>query len=189
MRGGSGGQMISIYPEELSFEVELEKPSSCNIKVVNNTEHHVAFKVKTTSPKKYFVRPNASVVQPWDSCTVTVTLQAQKELPPDMQCKDKFLIQSAKVPPTSHIDEIPKDTFNKEVERVIEDLKLRVVYIPRSENGHANPEEESGRTSDVKLPNSYLLFQIFSCTFFDCFYYMICFLVPQMLKNEVSNIC
>ncbi|XP_042389165.1 vesicle-associated protein 2-1-like [Zingiber officinale] len=149
MRGGSGGQMISIYPEELSFEVELEKPSSCNIKVVNNTEHHVAFKVKTTSPKKYFVRPNASVVQPWDSCTVTVTLQAQKELPPDMQCKDKFLIQSAKVPPTSHIDEIPKDTFNKEVERVIEDLKLRVVYIPRSENGHANPEEESGRTSDV----------------------------------------
>ncbi|XP_042393910.1 vesicle-associated protein 2-1-like isoform X1 [Zingiber officinale] len=149
MRGGSGGQMISIYPEELSFEVELEKPSSCNIKVVNNTEHHVAFKVKTTSPKKYFVRPNASVVQPWDSCTVTVTLQAQKELPPDMQCKDKFLIQSAKVPPTSHIDEIPKDTFNKEVEKVIEDLKLRVVYIPRSENGHANPEEESGRTSDV----------------------------------------
>ncbi|RRT63006.1 hypothetical protein B296_00041098 [Ensete ventricosum] len=92
-----GGQMISVYPEELTFEctslleetVELEKPSYCNIKVVNNTEHHVAFKVfgkmrvslisprfefvrvKTTSPKKYFVRPNASVVQPWDSCAIT----------------------------------------------------------------------------------------------------------------------
>ncbi|XP_074572467.1 vesicle-associated protein 2-1-like [Curcuma longa] len=154
MRGGSDGQMISIYPEELSFEVELEKPSSCNIKVVNNTEHHVAFKVKTTSPKKYFVRPNASVVQPWDSCTVTVTLQAQKELPPDMQCRDKFLIQSAKVPPSSDFDEIPKDTFNKEGEKVIEELKLRVVYTSRLQNGHANSEEESGlayksRTSDA----------------------------------------
>ncbi|XP_042378370.1 vesicle-associated protein 2-1-like [Zingiber officinale] len=142
-----GGQMISVYPEELSFEVELEKPSPCNIKVVNNTEHHVAFKVKTTSPKKYFVRPNASVVQPWDSCTVTVTLQAQKELPPDMQCKDKFLIQSAKVPPTNDIDEIPKDTFNKDGEKVIEELKLRVVYNPPSQNGYENLEEESGLTS------------------------------------------
>lgn len=27
------------------FSVELEKPSFCDLKVVNNTEHHVAFKV------------------------------------------------------------------------------------------------------------------------------------------------
>ncbi|THU56758.1 hypothetical protein C4D60_Mb11t20590 [Musa balbisiana] len=163
---GGGGQMISVYPEELAFEFELEKPSYCNIKVVNNTEHHVAFKVKTTSPKKYFVRPNASVVQPWDSCTITafddvswetwcvyvsfsVTLQAQKEYPPDMQCKDKFLIQSAKVPPSNDIDEIPSDTFNKEGDKVIEELKLRVVYTSPSQSGRGNSEEESGLASSA----------------------------------------
>nr|CAD1844958.1 unnamed protein product [Ananas comosus var. bracteatus] len=141
---GGGGQLISVYPEELTFEFELEKPSYCNLKVVNNTEHHVAFKVKTTSPKKYFVRPNTSVVQPWDTCTITVTLQAQKEYPNDMQCKDKFLIQSTKVPPSADIDEIPPDTFNKEGDKVIEELKLRVVY--------ANPaEKESGLTSSRSL--------------------------------------
>lgn len=122
---GGGGTLISVYPEELTFlckfcgvlgiflihiaigstsavslrAVELEKPCYCNLKVVNNSEHHVAFKVrdfpispqnfrvlcdeklnqvcpiflqvKTTSPRKYFVRPNASIVQPWDSCTIT----------------------------------------------------------------------------------------------------------------------
>lgn len=26
--------------------------------------------VKTTSPKKYFVRPNTGVIQPWDSCFI-----------------------------------------------------------------------------------------------------------------------
>lgn len=26
--------------------------------------------VKTTSPKKYFVRPNTGVIQPWDSCII-----------------------------------------------------------------------------------------------------------------------
>ncbi|CAL9209910.1 unnamed protein product [Musa hybrid cultivar] len=146
---GGGGQMISVYPEELTFEFELEKPSYCNIKVVNNTEHHVAFKVKTTSPKKYFVRPNASVVQPWDSCTITVTLQPQKEYPPDMQCKDKFLIQSAKVPPSNDIDEIPSDTFNKDGDKVIEELKLRVVYTSPSQSGLGNSEEESGLASSA----------------------------------------
>nr|XP_009401982.1 PREDICTED: vesicle-associated protein 2-1-like [Musa acuminata subsp. malaccensis] len=145
----AGGQMISVHPEELTFELELEKPSYCNIKVANNTEHHVAFKVKTTSPTKYFVRPNASVVQPWDSCTVTVSHQAQKEYPPDMQCKDKFLIQSAKVPPSSDMDEIPSDTFNKDSAKVIEELKLRVVYTFPSQSGHANSEEESGLASSA----------------------------------------
>lgn len=30
-------------------------------------------------------------------CLRVVTMQAQKEVPPDMQCKDKFLLQSVKV--------------------------------------------------------------------------------------------
>ncbi|KAH0466394.1 hypothetical protein IEQ34_006497 [Dendrobium chrysotoxum] len=147
----SGGQLISVHPEELTFEVELEKPAYCNLKIVNNSEHHVAFKVKTTSPKKYFVRPNTSVVQPWDSCTITgFTLQAQKEYPPDMQCKDKFLVQSTKVPPTIEFDEIPPDTFIKDEEKVIEECKLRVVYVtPKS--GNANSEREPGITSATKL--------------------------------------
>ncbi|XP_020701956.1 vesicle-associated protein 2-1-like [Dendrobium catenatum] len=145
-----GGQLISVHPEELTFEVELEKPAYCNLKIVNNSEHHVAFKVKTTSPKKYFVRPNTSVVQPWDSCTITVTLQAQQEYPPDMQCKDKFLVQSTKVPPTIEFDEIPPDTFIKDEEKVIEECKLRVVFVtPKSRN--ANFEGESGIISATKL--------------------------------------
>lgn len=144
MGGGDNSQLISVYPEELSFQIELEKPSSCNLKIVNNTEHHVAFKVKTTSPKKYFVRPNARIIQPWDSCTITVTLQPQKEYPPDLQCKDKFLIQSTKVAPSTDMDEIPPDTFAKEGDKVIDEMKLRVVY--KSSNGRAN-SEASGLTS------------------------------------------
>lgn len=63
-------QLISVHPEELKFQFELEKQSYCDLKVVNNTEQYVAFKVKTTSPKKYFVRPNTGVIQPWDSSVI-----------------------------------------------------------------------------------------------------------------------
>ncbi|KAM0823312.1 hypothetical protein ACQ4PT_070957 [Festuca glaucescens] len=139
---GGGGTMISVYPDDLTFLFELDKPCYCNLKVVNNSEYHVAFKVKTTSPRKYFVRPNASVVQPWDSCTITITLQAQKEYPPDMQSKDKFLIQSTKVAASTDMDEIPPDTFNKDGDKLIEEMKLRVVYTLPS-----GSSEDSGVTS------------------------------------------
>ncbi|KAH7659271.1 Vesicle-associated membrane-protein-associated protein [Dioscorea alata] len=138
---GTGGQLISVYPEELSFEFELGKPAYCDLKVVNNTEHHVAFKVKTTSPRKYFVRPNTSVVQPWDACTITVTLQAQKEYPPDMRCNDKFLLQSTKVPPITDVDELPPETFNKEGDKVVQELKLKVIYKAPTQLNDGNSEE------------------------------------------------
>uniref|UniRef100_A0A1D1YRL1 Vesicle-associated protein 2-1 n=1 Tax=Anthurium amnicola TaxID=1678845 RepID=A0A1D1YRL1_9ARAE len=145
-RGGNGGQLVSVYPEELTFGFELGKSCYCNIKVVNNTEHHVAFKVKTTSPKKYFVRPNTRVVQPWDSQIITVTLQAQGEYPADMQCKDKFLIQSTIVPPRTDIDEVPPNTFDKDADQAIEEHKLRVVYVAP---GQSNQGDDSGVESPM----------------------------------------
>ena len=39
-----------------------------------------------------------------------VTLQAQREYPPDMQCKDKFLLQSTIVSRNIDVNEVPQDT-------------------------------------------------------------------------------
>ncbi|KAJ6963083.1 hypothetical protein NC652_001648 [Populus alba x Populus x berolinensis] len=134
--------------------VELEKQSFCDLKVVNNTEHHVAFKVKTTSPKKYFVRPNTGVIQPWDSFVIKVTLQAQREYPLDMQCKDKFLLQSTIVLPPANVDELPPDTFNKDSDgKVIQEMKLRVVYMPTSTT-QGNLEDEVLLKGSEKIPDA-----------------------------------
>lgn len=39
-----------------------------------------------------------------------VTLQAQREYPPDLPCKDKFLLQSTIVPPNVDVDQLAQDT-------------------------------------------------------------------------------
>ncbi|KAK2987653.1 hypothetical protein RJ640_012932 [Escallonia rubra] len=148
MTGTTTNQLISVHPEELRFQFELEKQSYCDLKVANNTDQNVAFKVKTTSPKKYFVRPNTGVIHPWDSCVIRVTLQAQKEFPSDMQCKDKFLLQSTTVPPHTDVDELPQDTFNKDSGKTLEECKLKVVYItPHSAPG--NSEDGFKRSPDA----------------------------------------
>nr|XP_025664460.1 vesicle-associated protein 2-2 [Arachis hypogaea] len=90
-------------------DVELKKQSSCQVHIVNKSDQYVDFKVKTTSPKKYCVRPNLGIIKPKDTCDFTVTMQAQRTEPLDMQCKDKFLIQSTLVPFGTTEDDITSD--------------------------------------------------------------------------------
>lgn len=157
----STGELLNIQPDELQFPFELRKQISCSLQLSNKTDNYVAFKVKTTNPKKYCVRPNSGVVLPRSTCDVTVTMQAQKEAPSDMQCKDKFLLQSVIASPGTTTKDINPEMFSKEAGHNVEECKLRVVYVAPpgppspvregsdedsspdsvSENGHSNVTE------------------------------------------------
>ncbi|KAL9687083.1 hypothetical protein QQ045_031479 [Rhodiola kirilowii] len=126
----STGDLLDVHPSELRFNFEVRRQSSCAMQLSNKTDKFVAFKVKTTSPKKYCVRPNAGIVMPRSSCNITVTMQGQKEAPPGMQCKDKFLLQTVLAPEGATAKDIASEMFNKEEGKVVEEFKLRVVYIP-----------------------------------------------------------
>ncbi|BBN04409.1 hypothetical protein MPTK1_3g04340 [Marchantia polymorpha subsp. ruderalis] len=122
-------ELLSIQPGELKFPFELKKQISCSLRLVNATDNFVAFKVKTTSPKKYCVRPNTGLVLPQSSSDVTVTMQAQREAPPDMQCKDKFLVQSVCAPVGTSAKDVSQELFSKESGKEIHEAKLRVLYV------------------------------------------------------------
>ncbi|XP_057524504.1 vesicle-associated protein 1-1-like [Amaranthus tricolor] len=124
----STGELLNIEPLELKFPFELKKQISCSLQLSNKTDNYVAFKVKTTNPKKYCVRPNTGVVSPRSTCDVIVTMQAQKEAPPDMQCKDKFLLQSVIANDGATVKDITPEMFSKEAGHVVEECRLRVVY-------------------------------------------------------------
>lgn len=65
----------------------------------NSSDQPLAFKVKTTAPKLYCVRPNASIVEPGKSVKISLILQGfTQPLPKDYKCKDKFLIVSLPCP-------------------------------------------------------------------------------------------
>ncbi|KAL5181801.1 Vesicle-associated protein 1-2 [Glycine soja] len=134
------GDLLSIEPLELKFLFELKKQISCSLILSNKTDSYIAFKVKTTNPKKYCVRPNTGVVMPQSTCDVIVTMQAQKDAPADMQCKDKFLLQSVKVDDGTTAKDITAEMFNKEVGHVVEECKLRVVYVSPTQPPSPVPE-------------------------------------------------
>lgn len=126
---GSAEGLVEIRPRELRFLFEVKKQSSCSIHLVNKTDEYVAFKVKTTSPKRYCVRPNIGVILPRATCVFTVTMQAQKTAPPDLQIKDKFLVQTTAIPAGITDEGTIPAFFSKETRRYVEENKLRVVLV------------------------------------------------------------
>lgn len=67
--------------------------------MTNSSSQPLAFKVKTTAPKLYCVRPNASIIGPNESIKISLILQGfTQPLPKDYKCKDKFLIVSLPCP-------------------------------------------------------------------------------------------
>ncbi|WVZ74319.1 hypothetical protein U9M48_022517 [Paspalum notatum var. saurae] len=143
--------LLRVYPSDLKMPFELKRQNSACLELLNRTDQRVAFKVKTTNPRKYAVRPASGFVPPRGSCGVTITMQAPKEIPADYQCKDKFLVQSTVVQEGTLQKDIVPDMFSKASGKLVEELKVRVVYVP------ANPpspvpeeaEEDESLDSDV----------------------------------------
>ena len=98
----------------------------------------MAFKVKTTAPKKYCVKPNTGFVAPGATQTIHVIMQAQREWPADInQCKDKFLVQSKGSGGVSDFTEL----FAKGKDD-IKESKLRVSYVQPAPPPSPVPEGE-----------------------------------------------
>ncbi|KAL8161937.1 hypothetical protein V2J09_013426 [Rumex salicifolius] len=136
----------------ITVTVELGKQSLCVIQLTNKTENFVGFKVeffclnssfhcefiyqssqhfyiKTTSPKKYVVKPNIGVIKAKGAAEFTVIMIAQSVAPPDLLCKDKFLIQTTIVPFGLTEENITSETFVKDPSKHIEEKKLKVILV------------------------------------------------------------
>lgn len=68
-------QLISISPKDvLTFELQKDVSPRHVFTVTNSSTHKVAFKVKTTQPSWYYVRPNQQVLGPGESEEISVVL-------------------------------------------------------------------------------------------------------------------
>ena len=94
----SAGSLISLSPKQLDFNVELDKELTSELVITNNTNNVICYKVKTTAPDRYQVRPIQSLVQPGatDKCRIVVKRMTVLPNPNNAkEVKHKFLVQAA----------------------------------------------------------------------------------------------
>ncbi|KAH9900120.1 VAMP-associated protein [Xylariomycetidae sp. FL2044] len=126
---------VEIDPQELGFHRPFTVEVSEVLRIKNPNTHPVAFKVKTTAPKQYCVRPNSGRVEPGKEVEVAVILQAMKQEPPlDAKCRDKFLVQSVAITGDKEFTNLASIWDGIERSSIIE-KKIRVVFQPPKGSG------------------------------------------------------
>ncbi|KAI5283887.1 phosphatidylinositol-binding protein scs2, partial [Ascosphaera acerosa] len=132
---------LEVAPVELEFRIAaavaagpFNREVSQTIHLANRNETPVAFKVKTTAPKRYCVRPNSGRIEPGTVVEVQVLLQAMKEEPPlDQRCRDKFLVQSVAVPADKDFANVSAIWQHADAHRDQErpfECKIKVAFLP-----------------------------------------------------------
>lgn len=90
------GKVLRIRPaNELLFEYDMERATTTSLLLTNVGTMHVAYKVKTTAPTKYRVRPSLGTVGPGGTVEILVNLLpgfARQTL-----AHDKFLVQATEL--------------------------------------------------------------------------------------------
>lgn len=142
---------VSLSPaQSLGFPRPLTSLVKRTLSVTNANAHPVAFKVKTTAPKQYCVRPNSGRIEPGETVHVQVLLQPMKEDPaPGTKCRDKFLVQSVIITPERETSSLPElwavveqeDKIVGKEHASVHEQKIRCTYLPAEEHEAPIPEE------------------------------------------------
>ncbi|RVE41986.1 hypothetical protein evm_013361 [Chilo suppressalis] len=129
-------QVLTIEPQnELKFKVDFsglfEQGYTTYMQLINPSADTVLFKIKTTAPKKYCVRPNSGVLEPNSKVEIAITPQPVI-VDPNEKHKHKFMVQSVIAPEgKTNIDQVWKEISPEQ----LMDYKLKCVFeTPRGTN-------------------------------------------------------
>jgi len=90
-------QRIELNPAEIVLDLSSSTSPSATLTLTNSSAENLLFKVRTTNPKRYLVKPNQEILLARGSVAVTVQLQAREcaeilENGVQDPGKDKFMI-------------------------------------------------------------------------------------------------
>jgi len=137
-------QILKINPPvELTFTGPFHQAVSSVMTLTNPSERKVCFKIKTTAPKRYCVKPNSGVIDPSDTVQIAVSLQPFDFDPTDKN-RHKFMVQSMYAPP----GEINQESLWKEADgSQLMDSKLKCLFVLPETNGGVNEPMSGNRDS------------------------------------------
>lgn len=113
---------LDISPSDIVlFDDVPRKTSVCYVTFKNVTSRRVAFKIRTTSPKSYNVKPNNGVIMPNEEKKIEFFMQPVEEVPSSKKQQDKFMIMAIDINQdfdVSRLAEVWKDLPENQVQQV-----------------------------------------------------------------------
>jgi len=121
-------KVLHINPLVLYFPPPLNRIITNILKLQNTSkDHYVSYKVKTTRPNRYCVRPNIGLIPPGEAIELQIHYSFQKDPPTSLRSKDKFQVESilltAPIGPDQSLPDLFKSTPKEKIMK--EKLKCR----------------------------------------------------------------
>lgn len=136
-------QILQLNPSsEIVFEGPFEHVVTSFLELKNPSEKRVFFKVKTTAPRRYCVRPNCGLIEPNRNVKIAIMLQPMEPGSQAERSKHKFMVQSTVDPEDgSTVDEV----WASVKPDCVMDSKLRCAFQTPDEatNGDQDNNEET----------------------------------------------
>ncbi|KAL2096854.1 hypothetical protein ACEWY4_006061 [Coilia grayii] len=122
--------LILDPPIDLKFKGPFTDVVTANLRLRNPSDRRVCFKVKTTAPRRYCVRPNSGAIDAGATVTISVMLQPF-DYDPNEKSKHKFMVQTIFAPGNvADMEAMWRDARPED----LMDSKLRCVFEMPSEN-------------------------------------------------------
>jgi len=84
--------MLRVVPNE-TITFSRDDGAESFVEITSNSKNPISYKVQTTSPDKFRVRPRCGYIMPGETVSISILLKPDHQL-----SKDKFLIMSIQVP-------------------------------------------------------------------------------------------
>jgi len=114
-------------PKDLEFDLKCREPVEQKLTITNVTSGPISFKVKTTAPKAYLVRPSNDMLKAGASIEVKILLQPNVE----RDTPHRFLVQAVQLQKEENLSKQEWSTLSKDQ---IHEQRLGVVE-PRNFGG------------------------------------------------------
>ncbi|XP_034551568.1 vesicle-associated membrane protein-associated protein B/C-like isoform X2 [Notolabrus celidotus] len=144
-------QVLVLEPQhELKFRGPFTDVVTATLKLTNPTDRNVCFKVKTTAPRRYCVRPNSGIIDAGGFINVSVMLQPF-DYDPNEKSKHKFMVQSMLAP----FDMVDMEGVWKEAKpEELMDSKLRCAFEMPLENDKTTEHSVLPKSASASLDDA-----------------------------------
>ncbi|CAF1268201.1 unnamed protein product [Adineta ricciae] len=139
---------LELIPNgDLIFKGPFTAVSTTTLKLSNSGNERLAYKIKTTAPKRYCVKPNSGFLDANATANIQVMLQPQPAGQSDDRSKHKFMVQWVAVP-NSYSDDV-ENFWKQDLKSLnVQDSKLKCVFaedqsaavVPNDSTDHRGSE-------------------------------------------------
>lgn len=142
----SPGEMLRLVPNDVIVFKHENDEISCQFTITNMDESAISFKIRTTAPEKFRVRPSSGILTSGASQTVLIVVQPG--ILSRTLSKDRFLVMSIQIPKTDLTPKELSEIWQASTGSKTDEYRLKCQFPDKDMPKNGNVDSKSPEKSD-----------------------------------------